>query len=114
MNLKELRKLVSKLNKDDRIVGVYKMNKAQIIEALQKVRYRVDEENKRLVPTVQMKRKKIIKLTEEDMRPRQRRTVLRPPQQLVESVRRRTPAEREARVEEIRRNQERRTRNRRN
>lgn len=62
MNLTELRKLVSKLNKDDRIVGVWKMKKPDIITALKKVKYDVDEDNKRLVPSVAMKRKKLIKL----------------------------------------------------
>ncbi len=62
MNLTELRKLVSKLNKDDRIVGVWKMKKDQIISELNKVKYEVDEEKKRLVPKVAMKRKKIVKL----------------------------------------------------
>lgn len=120
MKLQELRKLVSKLNKDDRIVGVYKMNKDQIIKALEKVRYRVDEENKRLIPTVEMKRKKIIKLTEEDMKKRPRtkkveekkkKVILKPPADLVKSIepkRKMTKAERDARVEQIRQNQERR------
>tara|TARA_R110000851_G_scaffold315071_1_gene477323 strand:+ start:871 stop:1059 length:189 start_codon:yes stop_codon:yes gene_type:complete len=62
MNLTELRKLTSKLNKDDRIVGVWKMKKPQLIAELLKVKYSIDEEKKRLVPTVAMKRKKIIKL----------------------------------------------------
>ena len=120
MKLQELRKLVSKLNKDDRIVGVYKMNKDQIIKALEKVRYRVDEEDKRLIPTVEMKRKKIIKLTEEDMKKRPRtkkveekkkKVILKPPADLVKSIepkRKMTKAERDARVEQIRQNQERR------
>lgn len=62
MNLTELRKLTSKLNKDDRIVGIWKMKKAQLTSELAKVKYSIDEEKKRLVPTVEMKRKKIIKL----------------------------------------------------
>tara|TARA_R110002073_G_C9434463_1_gene576949 strand:+ start:1075 stop:1263 length:189 start_codon:yes stop_codon:yes gene_type:complete len=62
MNLTELRKLTSKLNKDDRIVGVWKMKKPQLTSELAKVKYSIDEEKKRLVPTVAMKRKKIIKL----------------------------------------------------
>tara|TARA_R110002072_G_scaffold137523_1_gene280364 strand:+ start:3893 stop:4090 length:198 start_codon:yes stop_codon:yes gene_type:complete len=62
MNLKELRTLVSKLNKDDRIVGVWKMKKPEIIAALKKVKYELDEEKKQLNPFVAMKRKKIIKL----------------------------------------------------
>ncbi len=62
MNLTELRKLVSKLNKDDRIVGVWKMKRPEIVAALKKVKYDVDEDNKRLVPSVAMKRKKTIKL----------------------------------------------------
>jgi len=62
MNLTELRKLVSQLNKDDRIVGVWKMKKPEIIAALKKVKYTLDEEKKQLNPSVAMKRKKIIKL----------------------------------------------------
>jgi hypothetical protein len=62
MKLNEIRKLVSKLNNDDRIVGVWKMKKPQIIDQLDKIKYQLDEENKRLVPKVAMKRKKIIKL----------------------------------------------------
>jgi len=62
MNLTELRKLTSKLNKDDRIVGVWKMKRAELTSELLKVKYAIDEEKKRLVPTVAMKRKKIIKL----------------------------------------------------
>ena len=62
MNLRELRKLASKLNKEDRIVGVWKMSRAQIIEELRKVKYRVMEDEKELHPTVAMKRKKKIKL----------------------------------------------------
>tara|TARA_R110002072_G_scaffold41120_2_gene115944 strand:+ start:2570 stop:2767 length:198 start_codon:yes stop_codon:yes gene_type:complete len=62
MNLTELRKLVSQLNKDDRIVGVWKMKKPEIIAALKKVKYDIDEEKKQLNPSVAMKRKKIIKL----------------------------------------------------
>jgi hypothetical protein len=62
MNLNEIRKLVSKLNKDDRIVGVWKMKKPQIIDELDKVKYQLDENNKRLVPKVAMKRKKIFRL----------------------------------------------------
>ena len=62
MNLTELRKLVSQLNKDDRIVGVWKMKKPEIIAELKKVKYTLDEEKKQLNPSVAMKRKKIIKL----------------------------------------------------
>ncbi len=62
MNLTDLRKLVSQLNKDDRIVGVWKMSKADILKNLEKVKYKVDEDSKKLIPTVAMKRKKIIKL----------------------------------------------------
>ena len=57
-----MRKLVSQLNKDDRIVGVWKMKKPEIIAALKKVKYDIDEEKKQLNPSVAMKRKKIIKL----------------------------------------------------
>ena len=62
MNLTELRKLVSKLNKEDRIIGSWKMKKPVLISELKKVKYDIDEDKKRLVPNVAMKRKKIIKL----------------------------------------------------
>ena len=65
ITLKDLRKLISKLNKDDKIImsrnGKQK-KKAELIEELKKIKYRVDHENKKLIPTVEMKRKKIIKL----------------------------------------------------
>ena len=62
MNLTELRKLVSKLNKDDRIVGVWKMKRPEIEAKLKSVKYKINDELKRLEPSVEMKRKKIIKL----------------------------------------------------
>lgn len=62
MNLTELRKLASKLNKDDRIVGVWKMKKPELVAELKKVKYKVNEDLKQLEPSVAMKRKKIIKL----------------------------------------------------
>tara|TARA_R110001592_G_scaffold4692_1_gene26257 strand:+ start:518 stop:706 length:189 start_codon:yes stop_codon:yes gene_type:complete len=62
MNLTDLRKLVSKLNKEDRIIGSWKMKKPVLISELKKVKYDIDEDKKRLVPNVAMKRKKIIKL----------------------------------------------------
>ncbi len=62
MNLTELRKLASKLNKDDKIVGIWKMKKPELTQKLLSVKYKIDEDLKRLVPTVEMKRKKIIKL----------------------------------------------------
>ena len=62
MNLTELRKLISKLNKDDKIVGVWKKKRPELETELLKVKYKIDEDTKRLIPTVEMKRKKIIKL----------------------------------------------------
>ena len=62
MNLTELRKLVAKLNKDDRIVGVWKMKRPEIEAKLKSVKYKINDELKRLEPSVKMKRKKIIKL----------------------------------------------------
>tara|TARA_R110000803_G_scaffold41697_1_gene89518 strand:- start:1612 stop:1800 length:189 start_codon:yes stop_codon:yes gene_type:complete len=62
MNLTELRKLVSKLNKDDKIIGVWKKKRPELEQALMKIKYKIDDETKRLIPTVAMKRKKIIKL----------------------------------------------------
>ena len=62
MNLTELRKLISKLNKDDRIVGAWKKKRPELESALLKIKYKIDEDTKRLIPTVEMKRKKIIKL----------------------------------------------------
>ena len=64
MNLTDLRKLVSKLNKEDKILGVWKMKRPEIETELTKVKYVIDDENKQLKPTIEMKRKRIIKLTE--------------------------------------------------
>jgi hypothetical protein len=62
MNLLELRRLASKLNKEDKIVGLWKMPKAKIIEELNKLKYRVVDNLKELHPTVAMRRRKKIKL----------------------------------------------------
>tara|TARA_B110000285_G_scaffold222955_1_gene277788 strand:+ start:8656 stop:8844 length:189 start_codon:yes stop_codon:yes gene_type:complete len=62
MNLTELRKLISKLNKDDKIVGAWKKKRPELESELLKIKYKIDEDTKRLIPTVEMKRKKIIKL----------------------------------------------------
>ena len=59
-----LRKLASLLNNEDKINYVWKMKRADLESALEKVKYRVHEDNRRLVPTVAMKRKRIIKLPE--------------------------------------------------
>lgn len=64
MNLTNIRKLVSKLNKEDKIVGVWKKKKPEILEALKKVQYKLEEDKEQLTPLVQMKRKRIIKLSE--------------------------------------------------
>ena len=84
MNLTELRKLVSKLNKDDRIVGVWKMKRPQIEEALAKVRYRIDDEAKKLIPVVEMKRKKIISM--DKVEKKKSKILLKPPKELVKST----------------------------
>lgn len=60
MNLTEIRKLVSKLNAKEKIVGVWKMKKEEIKSELAKHSYQLDEVNKALVP-VGRPRKKIIK-----------------------------------------------------
>jgi len=60
MNVLKLKKLVSKLNKEDRIVGVWKLTKSELMHELSKIRYMIDDENLRLIPTVSMKRKKAI------------------------------------------------------
>tara|TARA_R110001592_G_scaffold358285_2_gene662912 strand:+ start:14234 stop:14458 length:225 start_codon:yes stop_codon:yes gene_type:complete len=64
MNLTDIRKLVSKLNKEDKIKGVWKKKKPEILEELKKVQYKLDEEKRQLNPLVQMKRKRIIKEAE--------------------------------------------------
>lgn len=66
MNLAELRKLVSKLNNEDKIKGAYKMKKADIIKELQKLNYDVDIEKKRLVPKVKTMKRKIISLDDKE------------------------------------------------
>ncbi len=62
ITLKDLRKLVSKLNKDDRIDRVYSKKKAEIMAEVAKRGYTIDHEKKQLRPKVAMKRKKVIKL----------------------------------------------------
>ena len=64
MNLTNIRKLISKLNKEDKIVRVWSKKKPELLEDLKKVQYQLDEEKQQLTPTVQMKRKRIIKLTD--------------------------------------------------
>lgn len=61
MNLTSIRKLISKLNKEDKIKGVWKKKKPELLEELKKVQYKLDEEKRQLTPLVQMKRKRIIK-----------------------------------------------------
>ena len=64
LNKKEILKLVSKLNKDDRnrIKGAYKMKKADLMQKIQSIGYNIDHDNKKLVPKTQMVRRKTIKL----------------------------------------------------
>lgn len=62
LTLRDLRKLVSKLNKIDKIKGAYKMKKEDLIKEIKLLKYDIDEENKRLIPKVEMKRRKIIKI----------------------------------------------------
>ena len=64
MNLTNIRKLISKLNKEDKIVRVWSKKKPELLEDLKKVQYQLDEEKQQLTPTVQMKRKRIIKLND--------------------------------------------------
>tara|TARA_R100000353_G_C6488632_1_gene191153 strand:- start:35 stop:286 length:252 start_codon:yes stop_codon:yes gene_type:complete len=66
ISLRDLRKLVSKLNKSDRIEGVYSRTnpktKAQLMTEVEKKGYIIDHEKKQLRPRVQMMRRKVIKL----------------------------------------------------
>jgi len=62
MIVTKIRKLISKLNKEDKLVGVWKKKRPELMAHLTKVRYRIDEDGERLVPTVEMKRKKVIRL----------------------------------------------------
>lgn len=59
---KDLLKLVSKLNKQDKIVGAYKMKKEDLIKKVEELKYDIDHEKKELRPRVEMKRRKVIKL----------------------------------------------------
>lgn len=62
MKVNEIKKLLSKLNKDNKIVGIWKMNKSQLLAKISELKYELDEEKKTLVPKVEMKRRKKIKL----------------------------------------------------
>jgi radical SAM superfamily enzyme len=62
MKVIEIKRLLSKLNKDNKITGIWKMNKAQLLSKISELKYELDEDNKRLVPKVEMKRRKVIKL----------------------------------------------------
>ncbi len=61
-----LRKLASKMNKEDKIVGVWKMSKADLKKELDKLKYDCvyNEKTKKyeLRPRVQMNRRKVIKI----------------------------------------------------
>lgn len=59
---KDLLKLVSKLNKEDKIVGAYKIKKEDLIKKVEGLKYDIDHEQKELRPRVEMKRRKVIKL----------------------------------------------------
>ena len=59
---KDLLKLVSKLNKQDKIIGAYKMKKEDLIKKVEELKYDIEHEKKELRPRVEMKRRKIIKL----------------------------------------------------
>jgi len=59
---KDLLKLVSKLNKQDKIVGAYKMKKEDLIKKVEELKYDIEHEKKELRPRVEMKRRKVIKL----------------------------------------------------
>lgn len=59
---KDLLKLVSKLNKEDKIVGAYKIKKEDLIKKVEGLKYDIDHEKKELRPRVEMKRRKVIKL----------------------------------------------------
>ncbi len=59
---KDLLKLVSKLNKQDKIVGAYKMKKEDLIKKVEELKYDIEHDKKELRPRVEMKRRKVIKL----------------------------------------------------
>jgi 2-phosphoglycerate kinase len=64
--LTHLRKLASKMNKEDKIKGVWKMSKADLKKELDKLKYEIKHNDKtkqyELRPRVQMNRRKVIKL----------------------------------------------------
>lgn len=62
MKVNEIKKLLSKLNKDNKIVGIWKMNKSQLLSKITELKYELNEEKKMLIPTQPMKRRKLIKL----------------------------------------------------
>lgn len=59
---RDLLKLVSKLNKEDKITGAYKMKKEDLIKKVEDLKYDIEHEKKQLRPRVEMKRRKVIKL----------------------------------------------------
>tara|TARA_R110001632_G_scaffold134152_2_gene249326 strand:- start:1318 stop:1500 length:183 start_codon:yes stop_codon:yes gene_type:complete len=59
MNLTEIRKLVGKLNKEERIVNVWKMKKSEILQALLDKSYQLDEEKRQLVPIGRPRKRRI-------------------------------------------------------
>jgi len=59
---KDLLKLVSKLNKQDKIIGAYKMKKEDLIKKVEELKYDIEHDKKELRPRVEMKRRKVIKL----------------------------------------------------
>jgi len=66
VSLTHLRKLASKMNKEDKIVGVWKMSKDDLKDKIGKLKYEIkhNEKSKKyeLRPKVQMNRRKVIKI----------------------------------------------------
>lgn len=66
VSLTHLRKLASKMNKEDKIVGVWKMSKADLKDKIGKLKYEIKHNEKsnkyELRPKVQMNRRRVIKV----------------------------------------------------
>ena len=62
LTVREIQKLLSNLNKEKKIVGVWKMNKSQLLSEIDKQGYTIDHNKKQLKPKNKVFRQKIIKM----------------------------------------------------
>lgn len=62
LNVRDLKKLLSQLNKDRKIKGVWKMNRSQLESEIDKQGYIIDHTKKQLKPKNKVFRQKIVKI----------------------------------------------------